>query len=195
MKQVLLIVVVILILSAGISGFLFARHLTSKTPDTTAVVKEIRSLNRWETASYTVEKIIDQGTGGNVFQRFFFGNRILLIAHGEVVGGFDLSTVSEDAISIKGAYISIKLPEPQILYTRIDNSKTTVYDRQQGILVPSDNNLETDALSSAQKSIQDAAYSDGILSQAASNAKSQLNSLFSSLGFTSIEIIIPSGHC
>jgi hypothetical protein len=186
---------IVVLIVVGLLGFLLARHLQSTTQDTTAVVEEMRALNRWETSSFTVEKVIDSGKDGNVFQQFLFGNRILLIAHGEVIGGFDLSHFSEKDIKIQGSNISITLPAPQILVARIDNSKTRVYDRQQGLLVPSNNNLESDALASAQKSIQDAACSDGILTAAATNAKSQLTSILSSFHFTNVTITIPSGHC
>ena len=61
--------------------------------DRAAVIKEMRSLQRLETASFTIEKIIDGGTSGNVFQQFLFGDKILLIAHGQVIAGFDLSQI------------------------------------------------------------------------------------------------------
>ncbi len=120
---------------------------------------------------------------------------ILLIAHGEVIGGFDLSHFSEKDVAIHGSDIKLTLPAPQILVSRIDNSKTKVYDRQQGLLVPSNNNLESDALSTAQKSIHDGACSEGILTITSANAKSQLISILSLLRFTNITIIIPSGSC
>ena len=195
MNKLKLIVIFIVLIVVGLIGFLFAQHLMPITQDTTAVVKEIRALNRWETSSFTVEKIIDSGTNGNIFQQFLFGNRILLIAQGEVIGGFDLSSFSEKDVTINGSSIEIRLPAPQILVARIDNSKTRVYDRQKGLLVPSNNNLESDALSSAQKSIQDAACSEGILTAALTNARSQLTSILSSFHFTNVTITIPSGHC
>ncbi len=185
----------IVLVVVGIIVFLLLKQFIPTTQDTTAVVKEMRALNRWETSSFTVEKIIDSGTKGNVFQQFLFGNRILLIAHGEVVGGFDLSHFSEKDIEIHGSDIKLTLPPPQILFSRIDNSKTRVYDRQQGLLTPSNSNLESDALVTAQKSIQEAACSEGILNTALINAKSQLTSILSSFHFTNITIIIPSGHC
>jgi len=195
MNKLKLIIVFIVLMVVGLAIFLFAQHLMTNTQDTTAVVKEMRALNRWETSSFTIEKIIDSGVNGNVFQQFLFGNRILLIAHGEVIGGFDLSHFSENDITIHGSNIQLTLPAPQILVARIDNSKTRVYDRQKGLLVSSNNNLESDALSSAQKSIQEAACSEGILTTASTNAKSQLTSILSSFRFTNIIIIIPSGHC
>src|SRR3989338_6907977 len=64
-----------------------------------AVIKQIQSLQRLETASFTIEKIIDAGASGdNVFQRLLFGDKILLIAHGQAIAGFDLSLVSEKDI-------------------------------------------------------------------------------------------------
>jgi hypothetical protein len=191
-KRIRILIVIVVI---GIIAFVVMNQSTINTQKTTAVVKEIRALNRWETASFTIEKIIDSGTNGNVFQQFLFGNRILLIAHGEVIGGFDLSQFSEKNMSVRGTNIEIRLPAPQILGAQIDNSKTRVYDRQQGLLVPSNNNLESEALTAAQTSIADAACSENILTTASTNAKSQLTSILSLFGFKNITIIIPPGHC
>jgi len=192
LKFILVFIVSVFIL---ITGFLFLQRFFVSPQDTTAVVKEIRALNRWETASFTVEKIIDSGTNGNVFQQFLFGNRILLITHGEVIGGFDLSQFSQKDIVLNGSTIEITLPAPQILFARIDNAKTKVYDRQQGLLIPSNTNIESEALSIAQKSIQEAACNEGVLTSASTNAKTQLISIFSSFHFKNILITIPSGHC
>lgn len=183
-----------ILLSMGV-GFFIAKSTLSTTPDTTAIVKEIRGLNRWETVTFTVEKIIDSGTTGNIFQQFLFGNRILLIAHGEAIGGFDLSNFSQNDITTNGSEITITLPPPQILITSLDNAKTQVYDRQQGLLVAPSNDMESKALASAQKAIQDAACNEGILTTASTNAKTILTSLLTSLGFTKITITIPQGHC
>ena len=163
--------------------------------DTAAVVLEIRALNRWETASYTIEKVIDQGNSGNVFQQFLFGNRILLIAHGDVIGGFDLSTLSANNVKINDKSIAITLPRPQILLTTLDNSKTQVYDSQKGLLVASSNDIESQALLTAQNEIQSAACSEGILANASDNARKQLTSMLTTLGFSQIKIIIPQGKC
>lgn len=175
-------------------GFLVIRTFTPKYNDT-AVVEHIRSLNRWETTSYSIEKIIDQGTSGNVFERFLFGNRVLLIAHGEVTGGFDLTTLKSDSIKIIGTAITVDMPAPMVLATSLNESETRVYDRQKGLLVPSDNNLESDARVEAVKTIRTAACKEGILDRASDNARKQLTSLLSSFGFTNVTINIPQGNC
>lgn len=164
--------------------------------DRASVIKEIRSLQRLETASFTIEKIIDGGTtGNNIFQQFLFGDKILLIAHGQVIAGFDLSQISEKDIEVEGSVLRIVLPKPQILVATLDNTQTKVYDRQKGLLNPGEKDLETNARKAAEDSIRQAACDGGILTQASDNARKQLTSLFTALGFIQISIDIPEGDC
>lgn len=161
-----------------------------------AVIKEVQSLNRLETASFTVEKIIDAGTtDSNVFSNFFFGDKILLIASGKVIAGFDLSKIKESDIEVNDSNLKIKLPPPQILVATLDNSQTRVYDRQKGILNPGETNLESEARIAAEASIKDAACQGGILQQASDNGRKQLSALFYALGFVTVNIEIPSASC
>ena len=156
----------------------------------------MRDMQRLETASFTVEKIIDGGTTeSNVLQQFLFGDKILLIARGQVIAGFDLSQISDKDIEVTGKNLRITLPEPQILVTTLDNTQTRVYDRQKGILSPGNKDLEPEARQAAEASIKDAACKGGILKQAADNGRKQLTALFSALGFSTVTIEIPDGAC
>lgn len=174
--------------------YLLGKFTTNKNNDT-AVIKEIRSLNRLETSSFTIEKIIDKGNSGNIFQNLLFGNRVLLIAHGQVIGGFDLSNLSENSIQTNGKSITVNLPPPQILSVSLDEVQTRVYDRQKGILVNSGNDLESEARVSAVNAIRIAACEGGILASSSENAKKQLESILKSFGFTIITINVPVGNC
>lgn len=161
-----------------------------------AVIKEVQSLNRLETASFTIEKIIDAGTtDSNAFNNFFFGDKILLIANGKVIAGFDLSQIKESDIQVNGTDLKIKLPPPQILVVTLDNSQTRVYDRQKGILNQGETNLESEARKVAETSIKQAACNGGILQQASDNGRKQLAALFYGLGFITVNIEIPSASC
>lgn len=164
--------------------------------DRAAVIKEMRALQRLETASFTIEKIIDGGTtGNNVFQQFLFGDKILLIAHGQVIAGFDLSQISDQDLEINGTELKVTLPKPQILVSTLDNTQTKVYDRQKGILNPGEKDLESEARKAAEQSIREAACDGGILTQASDNARKQLTAFFLALGFTKVSIDIPEGNC
>lgn len=159
------------------------------------VVKQIKALNRYETAVYSIEKIIDTEKNGNTFQKLLYGDRILLIANGQVYAGFDLSNLSEKDVVIDKDTITVKLPKPQILVTKLDSGKTRVYDRKLGLLTKGDKDLESQARTEAEKSIQQAACDSGILDEASKNAKNQFTILFKSLRFSSIIITIPKGEC
>lgn len=161
-----------------------------------AVIKQVRSLARLETASYTIEKVLDaQTTTPNALSRFLFGDKILLIAHGQVIAGFDLSQISEKDTTIEGRAVSITLPPPQVLVTTLDNSQTKVYDRSQGILRRNDTELEATVRQEAEKSIRQAACDGRILETASDNARRQLTSLLTGLGFETVTITIPKGTC
>lgn len=159
------------------------------------VIKQLVSLNRLETAQYTIEKVIDAGTNGNAFQQVLFGDKLLLIAHGEVIAGFDLSKITKEDISISGTTLNVTLDAPEILVSKLDNDQTRVYDRRQGLLTKGDAALESKARSAAEIAIRTAACQGNILGEASKNARNQLTTLFKSTGFTTVIITIPDGSC
>lgn len=194
-----LILGTVFLLALAVVLFLVARLLppfnVSINTSRTAVVKQMRSLSRLETATFTIEKVIDAGTtGGNIFQQFLFGDKILLVAHGQVIAGFDLSQLSDNDIKIEGKTISIKLPPPQILVSTLDNTQTKVYDRRRGLLA-SNEDLESNVRAAAEVSIRDAACNADILTQASENGRKQLTALLMSFGFEQITLEIPNGQC
>lgn len=159
------------------------------------VIKQITALNRLETAQFTIEKVIDESTTGNKFSQILFGDRILLIAHGEVIAGFDLSKVNQDNITVTGKQLRVVLPAPQILVSKLDNDQTRVYDRTQGLLTRGDSQLETQARKEAEGVIRNAACQGGILKEASKNARTQLEAMFKGLGFDTVIIDVPDGSC
>lgn len=194
-----LIAVIILLILMLIVWFFVIKGNTNKTSvnlSQPSVIIEIRNLQRLETTSFTIEKVIDAGTTNtNVFSQFLFGDKILLIAHGQVIAGFDFSQVSEKDITISGKNIHVNLPPPQILVTSLDNSQTRVYDRQRGILTSGQKDLESEARTAAEKSIKDAACTGGILQQATDSGRKQITALLYGFGFTTVTLEIPAGSC
>ena len=187
--------ILIIVLIVGWTLIFKKSSVVSINTNRAAVIKEIRNLQRIETASFTIEKVIDGGTSGNTFEQLLFGDKILLIAHGQVIAGFDLSQISEKEIEIKANTIRLTLPKPQVLVTTLDNTQTRVYDRTRGILNPGDKDLESKAREAAQNSIREAACKGNILKQASDNARKQLTAFLSALGFTQVSIEIPEATC
>lgn len=184
----LICMVVLFLINKNSSGY--SIRASSQT-----VIKQLQSLNRLETASYTIEKVIDARTNGNAFQEVLFGDQILLIAYGKVIAGFDLSKLEANDVKVEDTTLRLTLPSPEILVATLDNNQTRVYDRRQGLLTKGDTNLESEARKSAESTIRDAACTGGILKEAEKNAVSQLTTLFKSFGFTDVLISARPGKC
>ncbi len=119
-------------------------------------------------------------------------DRLMLIAEGEVVAGFDLSKVTEGDIVVLGTNVLIFLPPPEILYSRIDNEKTFVYERETGLLRRPDLELETAARRLAEKQLVSWALERDILAKAEETGIIYLENFLRSLGFTQIRIEVRS---
>ncbi len=156
--------------------------------DRAAVIQQIRSLNRLETASFTIEKIIEAGTKGSGLTDFLFGDHILLVTHGEVTAGFDLSMLTEKDIETSSGALTIHLPAPHIISTRLDNDQTKVFDRRSGLLSKGDLNLESEARQQAETAITRAACDGKILDAANERGRQQLETLFHTAGFAEVQI-------
>jgi hypothetical protein len=176
----------------SLSAFLTGR---SNTIDTTspAIVDRIRKLSRLETVIYSIDKIVEGEREYALLPNFLTGDKLLLIAHGEVIAGVDLSQLKSSDVSINGdplhnGSIHIHLPAPQVLTTRLDNNRTKVYSRMTGVLVTADPNLETQVRQAAEQQITQAAIADGILDRARQNAQASVTALLYGLGFHTVDI-------
>jgi hypothetical protein len=156
--------------------------------DQPTVVRQIQQLRRLETVSYTMDKIIAGGHENAYLPKFLAGDRLLLVVHGEVVGGIDLAGLLPGNVVIAGSKVSIQLPQAEVFGTRLDNSKTKVYSRDTGLFSSPDPNLESEVREVAEKQLQESALQDGILKLAAENARGTILSLLQGLGFREIEV-------
>lgn len=158
-------------------------------PDPVTVVLQVRSLARLETAQYTVEKVITAETGQGAFAPLF-GDRLLFVAHGEVIAGVDLSRLqTSDVIVTADGRVTIILPAAEVFVSALDNDKSYVYDRETGLLTKGEPNLETLARQAAEDEIEKAALEDGILNLAQTNAGTFIERLLRSLKFTDVIVL------
>ncbi|NYF78227.1 DUF4230 domain-containing protein [Granulicella arctica] len=157
-----------------------------------AVVEKIQRLNRLETVVYSLDTVVEGSKSSMVLPDLLAGDRILLVVHGQSIGGVDLSKLKPEDVRItetNGARsIHIVLPASQLFVTTIDNQHTRVYARSTGILVPVDQNLESETRAKAQQQLEHAALSDGILDTASKNARATITTLLYSLGFQQVDV-------
>src|SRR5271170_5797541 len=178
---------------------IMARVATAITGRTTtfdtsvpAVVQKIQRLNRLETVVYSIDTVVEGNKSSTVLPDLLAGDRILLVVHGQSIAGIDLSQLKPEDVQITesgGARsIHVTLPASQLFVTNLDNQHTRVYARSTGLLVPVDQNLESDTRAKAEQQLQQAALTDGILDAARKNARATVTTLLYSLGFQNVDV-------
>ena len=176
--------------TGGVAGQLASLLLGGHESFTSApdVVSQIQRLNKLETVSYSVDTVVEGKHTNSVLPDLLFGDRLLLVVHGQVVAGVDLSQLKPESVQVSGHSVTVDLPPSQIFSTRIDNAKTRVFARTTGVLTQADPNLESDTRTTAETQILQSATSDGILDTARTNARSNMESLLRGLGFTQVTV-------
>ncbi len=165
---------------------------TSFDTSVPAVVQKIQRLNRLETVVYSLDTVVEGSKSSLILPDLLAGDRLLLVVHGQSIAGIDLSQLKPEDVRIteNGAVrsIHVTLPASQLFVTTLDNQHTRVYARSTGLLVPVDQNLESDTRNRAQQQLEKAALGDGILDAARKNARATVTLLLYSLGFQNVDV-------
>src|ERR1039458_9926699 len=186
----------VLALLLGAAGFaVFVRHATAGRLDriatmitgrtttfdtsTPVVVGAIQRLSRLETVVYSLDTVVEGDRSLAILPDALGGDRILLIVHGESIAGVDLAQLKPEDVSIDAGTrsIHVTLPASQIFVTNLDNQHTRVYAHTTGLLVPVDQNLETETRAKVQEQLQQAALADGILDAARKRSEEHTSEL------------------
>jgi hypothetical protein len=171
---------------------LITGRATSFDTSVPAVVQKIQRLNRLETVVYSLDTVVEGSKSSPILPDLLAGDRILLVVHGQSIAGIDLSQLKPEDVRITEGNgtrsIHVTLPASQLFVTTLDNQHTRVYARSTGLLVPVDQNLETETRDRAQQQLQQAALADGILDVARKNARATVTTLLFSLGFQNVDV-------
>ena len=193
----LVIVCVSVGLGIGISRFDFMERvpvlgslLEEKPPRTTTgpvVVEGIQELDQLATVRWTESVPVTRESGGDMLDRLFNGEKVLVIATGEVEAGVDLADIGKDDVRVNGDTVTINLPEPEILSASLDEEKTRVYDRDFSPLnIRPDDDLVEKARAQALVKIKGAARENEILDTAEQNAEDSIRAFVTTLGFQEV---------
>lgn len=195
----LVLALVIVVLSASL-GVGLARYgpelplvgvlLGEKPPRTTTgpvVVEGIQKLDQLATVRWTESVPVTRESGGDIWERLFNGEKVLVIATGNVEAGVDLGDIRKDDVSVNGDAVTIDLPKPEILSASLHEGKTRVYDRDLSPLnIRPDDDLVEEARLRAVEKVEGAARGNGILDTAEQNAEDSIRAFVSTLGFEEV---------
>ena len=168
-------------------GPLFYEEEPAQTTTGPVVVEGVQDLNRLATVRWRESVIVTRESGGTELERFLAGEKVLLVATGDVEAGVDLASLGHDDVRVNGETVTIRLPEPEILSVSLDEQKTGVYDRDFGPLnLRPDDDLVEQARTAAVDRIEQAARDEDILDQAEQNAEDSIRAFVTTLGFEEV---------
>ena len=163
-----------------------ARPQFASTP---TIVLQIQSLSELVTVKYVLEKVVAYDDPKYFADLIPLGdNKVILLAHGVVKAGVDLSKLTNDDVTISAGKITLTIPNATLTDAYLDEKHTQILDRQTGLLRRFDKDLEKTARQYALAEIQRAARQGGIEREANERAREQLTGLLRTLGYKEVEI-------
>jgi Protein of unknown function (DUF4230) len=164
--------------------------LGEKPPRTTTgpvVVEGIQELDQLATVRWTESVPVTRETGGDILDRLFSGEQVIVIATGNVEAGVDLGDIHKDDVSVNGDSVTIDLPKPEILSASLDEEMTRVYDRDLSLLnIRPDDQLVEEARLQAIQKIKGVTRENEILDTAQQNAEVSIRAFVTTLGLDEV---------
>lgn len=169
----------------------------TKTRDQSALLVDLRDLNRFEAASGQFQVFVDVEKDVKYLPSWVAGEHVTFIAEGEVEAVVDFSGLTSGAVrpSKDKTSVTITLPPPTLTKPRIDPDNSRVTSNDKGLA-----NRVAGALSggrdsdqalyqTASKKIAASATKSELLVRAERNTRKMLTALLKDLGFDRVKII------
>lgn len=162
-------------------------------PDEPAVVQGIQHLNELATVKYTTQVLVTEEENARILRQplpeFLTGEKVLLVAVGEVEAGVDLDELGPEDLRVTGDTVYINLPQARMLDSSLDEDKTRLYDRDRGLFkIRGNDELIEEARRDAEDRMVEAARENDILDKAQDNAKTCISTLITSLGYDEVRL-------
>ena len=159
----------------------------TRTTTSPVVVEGMQKLDELTTLRTTQSVVVTREEPGRLGE-FLTGEEVIVVAVGNVDAGVRLDGIGPNDVRVEGKKAFIRLPETEILSVNLNEEKTRLYDRDQGLLdLRPDDDLAEDARDEAEAEILAAAREADVLEQAEANAEESIRAFVLSLGFEEVE--------
>lgn len=172
--------------------------ITPKPPEDivdvrTVVVEQVREVSELTTAVFSMEAVVPAQSDRKLGEYTIGQTNLLYMAYGEVSAGVDLEDLQAADVetSQAGTQITLTLPPPKLLDTKIDVARSNVYEYSRGWFNLGPDRapeLQTLAQQEALNRIESAACEQNILGQANDRAELVVSQLLKSAGFDNVVV-------
>lgn len=168
-----------------------------KVDTRTLIVEQVQGASELTTAIFSMEAVVPTESNRTVGNYVIGQTNLLYIAHGEVRAGIDLGAISEENIEVINdsdelpPSLVVTLPAPKILDSKLDVTRSKVYDYDRGFLSLGPDRapeLQTLAQQEALKQIRQGACDEGILTMASERAEVTMRQLIEPMGYGNLTV-------
>ena len=139
------------------------------------IVEKIESIGKLEVVKYYIKDIVEH----TEIKQWWPDPKVILLISGEVVGCIDLKKIDSSSVTITEEIIQVKLPAPEICYTKINHQDSKVYHLENEFFdQPA---LVDKAYKLAEKQLSSAALKMKVLEQTRGNAESVLRPIIENM--------------
>jgi hypothetical protein len=160
----------------------------SHIDETPVIIQQVKNIAQMFTQTFYDEYVYDTGIIRTPMLKP--NKRLIFIAKGEVISGFDLSELSEKSIIRRDKSIVVKLPPARILDVIINPSGFETFIEEGEISFEETKKFHEDA----RRIFDRNAREKGILKNSAEQGRQMLEKFFRLLGFETVDIIIPESE-
>ena len=176
-----------------------------KVDTRTLVVEQVQGASELTTAIFSMQTVVPAESNRKVGNYVIGQTNLLYIAHGEVRAGIDLAAITKENVEVINdsddllPSLVVTLPAPKLLDTKLDVSRSEVYDYNRGFLSLGPDRapeLQTLAQQEALKRIRQGACDEGILEMASERAEVTMRQLLTPLGYENLTVnVAESAEC
>jgi hypothetical protein len=160
----------------------------AKIEETPVIIQQVKNIAQLFTQTFYDEYVYD--TGVIRTPPFNANKRLIFIAKGEVIAGFDLSELNEKSILRHDKSIVVKLPPARVLDVVINPSGFETFIEEGNITFEESKKFHEDA----RRIFERNARQKGILKNSAEQGRQMLEKFFRLLGFETVDIIVPESR-
>ena len=157
----------------------------------TVVIQQIREMSELTTATFTMQAVVPTSRDTTLAGWVVGKTKLLYIAHGEVKAGVDLSQLSAKDVQVTNGSMQIQLPPPRVLDSKIDITRSQVYDYDRGLLGLGPDvapELQSLAQQEALKQVVATACNEGLLQRASDRATLVVTQLLHATGHQQVSV-------
>ena len=154
----------------------------------TMIVEKIENLGNLEVLKYNIQDIMEY----RKVRQWLPDAKTALIVSGEIICCVDLTKLKPEDIYTSGDSIRLRLPAPEVCHTKVDHSKSRIYDMEYGLWEST--KIADAAYRSAEKQLSERAKELDIESKSRDNAVNLLKPILEAMGFKSVFITFEQGR-